>query len=681
MDELKVSPKIKGAKTQVKLQTRTCSLYLHRVALKGEVLNLFLAPRLGNEKRLFFHFSRLTSLINKMNQKNNTDKDKTKSIARMIFVGVLTLTLIAGGLVYLIPGQVAFAQTSWNDSLKKNLTTEARIFRTRISDTKNTESFSLTAVSNPQSPKAGEVATLNAEVKNNKGSLSNLIVDIEIYNSNQEQVYQEFFENQNFNQGETKHFNVNWTPQEEGEFAVDMGIFSENWSETLFWKDEVLNVSVQPDNPEEDEGSIFSFTASSNPNSPSVGEIAEINTEIQNNAGNANNLIVDIEIYNSNGQQVFQEFFEWQNFNHEEIKTYNTIWTPQNEGDYVVDIGIFSENWSQVLFWKDEVTNISVEQNQTDPPGDEEDEENDDNSEEDNNDSDNPLSGITFYVNPNSNAQQQANEWMDSNPENAALMEILAAQPESRWFGDWNADIESDVQNSVQEMNAQGSTPVFVAYNIPLRDCGSYSAGGANTPDGYKQWIDSFANGLGNDRAVIILEPDALAGMDCLSSEDQQIRMNLVKYATDKFKSLSDVFVYIDAGHSNWHSAEEIAGRLQNAGINTADGFALNTSNFHTTESNISYGTEVSNILGEKRFVIDTSRNGLGAPDNGEWCNPPGRALGQTPTTNTGNSLVDAFLWVKMPGESDGNCNGGPNAGHWWPEYALELIQNSYLAN
>jgi hypothetical protein len=83
----------------------------------------------------------------------------------------------------------------------------------------------------------------------------------------------------------------------------------------------------------------------------------------------------------------------------------------------------------------------------------------------------------------------------------------------------------------------------------------------------------------------------------------------------------------------------------------------------------------LSQRVGGKHFIIDVSRNGLGATSDGQWCNPPGRALGVNPTTVTDNALVDAYLWVKVPGESDGTCNGGPNAGGWWPEYALGLAQ------
>ena len=64
-------------------------------------------------------------------------------------------------------------------------------------------------------------------------------------------------------------------------------------------------------------------------------------------------------------------------------------------------------------------------------------------------------------------------------------------------------------------------------------------------------------------------------------------------------------------------------------------------------------------------YVIDTSRNGQGNFDN-EWCNPPGRGLGTPSTCNTNHRKCDAYLWIKVPGESDGKCNGGPRAGKFW---------------
>jgi endoglucanase len=129
--------------------------------------------------------------------------------------------------------------------------------------------------------------------------------------------------------------------------------------------------------------------------------------------------------------------------------------------------------------------------------------------------------------------------------------------------------------------------------------------------------------------------------------------------------------VYIDAGHANWKSPEVMAGRLKPAGIAAADGFSLNVSNYISNSANIAYGERLSRLLGGKHFIIDTSRNGLG--NASDWCNPHGQALGIAPTANTGNPLVDAFLWIKQPGESDGTCQGGPTAGSWWTAMALEL--------
>jgi endoglucanase len=268
----------------------------------------------------------------------------------------------------------------------------------------------------------------------------------------------------------------------------------------------------------------------------------------------------------------------------------------------------------------------------------------------------NPLANQALYVNKNS------------------AVAVATQQPTAAWFGNWNSAIETDVSTYVSAAAAQAQMPVLVAYNIPGRDCGSYSAGGANGGDAYKQWIQSFAQGIGNKKAVVILEPDALAGMDCLQSSGQADRVALIKNAVTALKANANTIVYIDAGNSNWQSTDTMATRLTAAGISNADGFSLNVSNFYTNDQIIPFGTALSQKLNGKHFVMDTSRNGNG--DNGQWCNPSGRALGLNPTTNTGNPIIDAFLWIKTPGESDGNCNGGPAAGVWWPQYLADLIKN-----
>ena len=187
--------------------------------------------------------------------------------------------------------------------------------------------------------------------------------------------------------------------------------------------------------------------------------------------------------------------------------------------------------------------------------------------------------------------------------------------------------------------------------------------------------VVAFANGIGARRAAVVLEPDALAMMDCLSVADQQLRLDLLRFAVQTFAAKGRIAVYLDAGHPRWTSASTMSARLLNAGIAQAQGFSLNVSNFYLTSENITYGAQVSALVGGKHFVIDTGRNGVGPTSDTQWCNPAGRALGLRPTTTTGNALVDAYLWIKTPGESDGACNGAPGAGSWMPEYALGLAQ------
>jgi len=288
----------------------------------------------------------------------------------------------------------------------------------------------------------------------------------------------------------------------------------------------------------------------------------------------------------------------------------------------------------------------------------------------------NPLAGARFWVDANSNARMQAAKWAATRPADAAQMEKIATQPIAVWIGDWFAvsEVRAATSERVTNMIAAGATPVLVLYNIPIRDCGEYSAGGAASAQAYRTWISEVARGISNRKTVVILEPDAISDADCLSAADQDVRFSLIREAVTTLTS-KGALVYIDAGHPGWHTPTEQAALLVRAGIANAQGFTLNVSNFIPNATNASYGEALSRLVGGKHFLVDTSRNGLGAGST--WCNPAGRALGTAPTAATGHPLIDAFLWIKSPGESDGTCNGGPTAGVWWPEYALGLAQRA----
>lgn len=286
-----------------------------------------------------------------------------------------------------------------------------------------------------------------------------------------------------------------------------------------------------------------------------------------------------------------------------------------------------------------------------------------------------PFLGKTLFVEPESNAADQADEWRNSDPEGAALMDIVAEIPITTWIGDWVSDPQDLVDDAMNRAGTQLQT--FAVYNIPQRDCGNWSEGGVSDADEYADFVDSIAAGLDGREAIIILEPDALAVIDCLDSDEEADRKDMMADAVDAL-TVAGGKVYIDAGDSNWVPAADMAEQLLDAGVANAAGFALNVSHTEFEEDEAEYAAELRAILGDRaHYVIDTSRAGLGPSWDNEWCNPLERAHGAIPTTRLDNSGLDAKLWIKRPGESDGNCNGGPDAGHWWGEYAKDLAVNA----
>ena len=280
-----------------------------------------------------------------------------------------------------------------------------------------------------------------------------------------------------------------------------------------------------------------------------------------------------------------------------------------------------------------------------------------------------PVPSGQLYVNPYTQAATAA---AAASGETRTLLEKLSKTPAAIWIGNWvsASEAQSQVRDYTTRAKQAGQTGQLVIYAIPGRDCGQHSAGGVSTSE-YARWIDTVAAGIvGNP--IIILEPDALPQLgDCSGQGD---RVGYLQYAA-RVLTQAGGRVYLDIGHSGWLSAQEAANRLNQVGFQYAVGFSLNTSNYQTTADSRAYGERISALVGGRTFVIDTSRNGNGS--NGEWCNPRGRALGDKPTLVNDGTHLDALLWVKLPGESDGACNGGPAAGQWWQEIALELARNA----
>jgi endoglucanase len=362
--------------------------------------------------------------------------------------------------------------------------------------------------------------------------------------------------------------------------------------------------------------------------------------------------------------------------------------------------------------------------------------------------------------------QQAAGLLVHRDLKDAALIAKMETIPRAVWLtGGSAADASKQVKQALVLAAVERAVPVFVVYDIPGRDCGGYSAGGAQTTADYDAYVDAVAAAVGQANAVVILEPDALANLpsDCgYTGVDtaalDTARYAQIGYAIDKLESAAtpSTSVYLDAGNSAWHGVGDMAPRLVKAGVLKTQGFFSNVSNYRPTPQEVQYGTWISECIAfannadeggwrlghydwcpgqyqpvgpggsyvvdfsqatidsnnawyagnlgaatpTVHFVIDTSRNGQGAWDTAsagypsagvaqDWCNPPGRGLGARPTPSTGNSLVDAYLWIKTPGESDGSCTRGtagpgdpewggitdPAAGQWFPQQALQLAQ------
>ncbi|MEV4532865.1 glycoside hydrolase family 6 protein [Asanoa sp. NPDC049518] len=279
-----------------------------------------------------------------------------------------------------------------------------------------------------------------------------------------------------------------------------------------------------------------------------------------------------------------------------------------------------------------------------------------------------------FYVDPETNAAQ----WVAANPSDsraAVIRSRIAEVPQARWFTTTNTStVRGQVSAYVGAAAAAGKIPIMVVYDIPNRDCGGASSGGAPSHAAYRAWIDEVAAGLAGRPATIVLEPDVLPLMtNCQSSAQQAETRASMAYAGKKLKAGSaQAKVYFDVGHSAWLSASEAASRAVAADIvNSADGISVNVSNYRANSEAVPYAKAVLAAIGSSalKAVIDTSRNGNG-PLGSEWCDPSGRAIGVPSTTQTNDSAIAAFLWVKLPGEADG-CIAA--AGQFVPQRAYDL--------
>jgi cellulose 1,4-beta-cellobiosidase len=244
-------------------------------------------------------------------------------------------------------------------------------------------------------------------------------------------------------------------------------------------------------------------------------------------------------------------------------------------------------------------------------------------------------------------------------------------------------------------------------------DVGGDCADGLNT---YKtKYIDPLAAVLAQYQdqvpIVLIIEPDSLPNLatnqgdpHCGNSATTTAYQQGIPYAINTLASkCPKCTMYCDAAHSGWlgwpNNMQLFTKLIAQLGIaSKLRGYATNTANYQTIgtmctsmdqnyclpggagssdpccadpcheesqynpcNNEMNYVKFLNQSLTQAtgvaaHFVTDTGRNGVAnmRSDCANWCNIRGAGVGRTPTTTTGTALIDAFYWLKTPGESDG---------------------------
>ncbi|KAL4891459.1 putative 1,4-beta-D-glucan cellobiohydrolase C [Aspergillus ambiguus] len=353
----------------------------------------------------------------------------------------------------------------------------------------------------------------------------------------------------------------------------------------------------------------------------------------------------------------------------------------------------------------------------------------------------NPFSGYQLYANPYYSSEVYTLAMPSLASSLLPKASAVAKVPSFTWLdtaakvptmGTYLADIKAK--------NAAGANPpiagAFVVYDLPDRDCAALASNGEysianNGIANYKAYIDSIRAQLlkyPDVHTILVIEPDSLANLvtnlnvaKCANA--QSAYLECTNYALTQL-NLANVAMYLDAGHAGWlgwpanigPAANLYSEVYANAGSPAAvRGLATNVANYNAWSIGTcpSYTSGNSNCDEQRyinalapllqaqgfnaHFIVDTGRNGVQPTKQnawGDWCNVIGTGFGVRPTTNTGSSLVDSFVWVKPGGESDGTSNSSatrydahcgysdalqpaPEAGTWFQAYFEQLLVNA----
>jgi endoglucanase len=311
----------------------------------------------------------------------------------------------------------------------------------------------------------------------------------------------------------------------------------------------------------------------------------------------------------------------------------------------------------------------------------------------------NPLLGLNWYIDKAGAPAWREVRYLRSKgrDHDADLVMKIARNPQFKWWGRWagTRNPSKALRWWLGRLDQQepGAVPQLTVARHEGKQCNPHYQGGGRRGDAqYRAWIRNFAHVIGDRRVVIAYEPDSIGTIECLAKSRRKARIKMLRYGVDVLSKLPNATIYLEGGASDWEPPDKVAHKLRLIGISKVRGFMVNATHKDTTRHNIQHCRDVSRLVGGKHCIINTSHNGNGALHYRQWinrsahlwrvinvwCNPRNEALGDQPSTQTADPVVDAYLWIERPGFSNGTCNGGPKTGAWWLDRALLLAKRAH---
>ncbi|ETM03673.1 hypothetical protein L917_00145 [Phytophthora nicotianae] len=283
-------------------------------------------------------------------------------------------------------------------------------------------------------------------------------------------------------------------------------------------------------------------------------------------------------------------------------------------------------------------------------------------------------------------------------PQLATALETMEQYSIAAWYTDRLSDSDrSTMLSSLTSQCSEDSRMTIAVYGIPDKDCnaGLSSSGTVQSTSDYESFLSQLTTAVGDRKVLYVVEPDAvglLANGGCGESAGY---LDNLKIAVAALSANANAELYVDVGYwlladsTNAAAVATIVNELSASG--TLKGITINTSNYRSNDECTTYCNNFQTAMGSSTMtcIIDTSRNYNGSPTS-DWCNVKTAGIGKPPTSETGISNIDYFMWIKPPGESDGICTDtsysdesltGVTAGTFYEEGFQMLWDQGYFVN